>query len=523
MHVVFSLLLAVAVYVICRLILKLGHNYVKWKAWKKAVSHLPGEKPSLLWGYTKELSKHLETRLDYLMSLYPKDGSLTAVLPGAIFLPEGVLITQDPALVEHVLHTKHNVWLKNLPDLPPKHIFYELMGDGIFAINHGPHSNDDGNGWRIQRKIAAGIFTQQNFRDYFAQTFVVTANTFKQNLEERLGTSKEVKVNMQDLFFRYTMDSFGLIGFGTDFGTLSGKSNAFATAFDAAHACILPFDQRELPFMMLANLLPWPFGKWGVHMCTYLPLWRRAQVQQKIMNEYIYPLINERRKDPELMEKNDLLSLFIRATMEEKKNISDQFLRDIILNMIIAGRDTTACTLSWLLHCLTTNTEVMAKLVQEIDETLQGQPPTYESIKPMKYLHGCVYETLRLHPPVPIDPKITAVDDELPDGTKVPAKTWVWYLPWVMGRNPNLWENPMVFDPDRWLTAKPSAYEFPVFQAGPRICLGKDMAVLEAKFAITCLLQSFSFSAAVPASTVSYSQMITMGIKDELPVYVSRR
>jgi len=224
-----------------------------------------------------------------------------------------------------------------------------------------------------------------------------------------------------------------------------------------------------------------------------------------------------------------LLARFMNASNEDGLSLADpafqSLMRDIVLSLIIAGRDTTACTLTWVFYLLSQNPEVEEKLLKEIDDTLNGSEPTYENLTSLTYLHGVVYETLRLYPPVPSDFKTAVHDDVLPDGTKIPKYTRVNYVPYACGRNPNRYENPGEMRPERWFKYDaeqkrtkaiiPNQYEFPVFQAGPRICLGMNMALMEAKIVIVMLLQKHTFE--LPAEEVdriTYSRMITLSLKN---------
>eukprot|EP00434_Breviolum_minutum_P005220 symbB.v1.2.004601.t1/scaffold259.1/size252385/3 len=166
----------------------------------------------------------------------------------------------------------------------------------------------------------------------------------------------------------------------------------------------------------------------------------------------------------------------------------------------------------------------------EIDEKMpKGKPLDTKALgaSQMPYLNGVFYETLRLWPPVPQDSKIAFSDDVLPDGTKVPKNTMLLFMPYVIGRDPQLYKDPLVFRPERWIPfEQPPPHEFPVFQAGPRICLGMDMAIFEAKIVAVELLRKFHFDL-VPGQEITYGQKITMNIrngdKEELLMTVQPR
>ncbi|CAE7892694.1 CYP704C1 [Symbiodinium sp. KB8] len=195
---------------------------------------------------------------------------------------------------------------------------------------------------------------------------------------------------------------------------------------------------------------------------------------------------------------------------------SADFVKQMVLHLIIAGRDTTACLLSWTFYELTRNQDVQSRLHEEIMQKLPpGSKPDMKSLSAseMPYLNGVIYEALRLWPPVPFDVKMAFEDDVLPGGWKVPAYTQVGYCPYNMGRDPQRYPEPEAFRPERWIPfTTPSPYEFPVFQAGPRVCLGMDMALFEAKTATVELLRHCRFEMA-QGQTVTYGDKITLDIK----------
>ena len=115
----------------------------------------------------------------------------------------------------------------------------------------------------------------------------------------------------------------------------------------------------------------------------------------------------------------DLLSRFIDAGVS-----SDKELRDIVMNVVLAGRDTTAVSMSWTFFELTRHPEVVTRIVQEVEQVCgEGAQAeySYDTMAQLKYTHAVVMEVLRLHPPVTNDPRFAVTDDTLPDGNRVPA------------------------------------------------------------------------------------------------------
>eukprot|EP00455_Lapot_gusevi_P057389 TRINITY_DN9763_c0_g2_i5.p1 TRINITY_DN9763_c0_g2~~TRINITY_DN9763_c0_g2_i5.p1 ORF type:complete len:344 (+),score=126.78 TRINITY_DN9763_c0_g2_i5:572-1603(+) len=325
-----------------------------------------------------------------------------------------------------------------------------------------------------------------------------------------IGPNK--KVDMQDMFFRFTMDSIAKIAFGKTLGCLTSEKVEFADAFDRAQ--FLAEKRFYSPI--------WKLERW----------WGTAAEKElascvKVLDEFAYGIVNERKQESseELRERADLLSMFMSSTDHDGRPFTDAFLRDVIMNFIIAGRDTTANTLSWLFYEVARHPEVEAKLVEEIEQELRGGEPDYDTVeRRMKYLEAVVYETLRLHTPVPKDPKQAVEDDVLPNGMKVPAGTLVTYMPWVMGRLDEIWPRAEEFLPERWINNPlPSPFKYPVFQAGPRICLGRNMALLEAKLCTVYLLQHFSFRLVKPDMVAVPKISATLPMADPLEMYVRRR
>ncbi|CAN0886449.1 Cytochrome P450 94A2 [Linum grandiflorum] len=147
----------------------------------------------------------------------------------------------------------------------------------------------------------------------------------------------------------------------------------------------------------------------------------------------------------------------------------------------------------------------------------------------MVYTHASLCESMRLYPPVPMDTKIAENDDVLPDGTAVKAGTRITYHPYAMGRSERVWgADWAAFRPERWLKRaseeRRDPYSYPVFQAGPRVCLGKEMAFLQMKRVVAGILSKFMV---VPAGGDGfqpvYVSLLTAKMKGGFPVKIQVR
>lgn len=141
----------------------------------------------------------------------------------------------------------------------------------------------------------------------------------------------------------------------------------------------------------------------------------------------------------------------------------------------------------------------------------------------MTYTHAVFSETLRLHPSVPKQAKTAVAEDILPDGTIIPAGTIVAWSSWCMGRMPQLWgTNALQFDPSRFVNTQHSPFKYPAFNMGPRLCLGMNMAYLEAVLALAVLLENFDLRV-VDRAKVHYQNGLTLPMRDGLRVWVGKR
>lgn len=176
----------------------------------------------------------------------------------------------------------------------------------------------------------------------------------------------------------------------------------------------------------------------------------------------------------------DLLSRFLESGHSEEK-----FVIDIVIIFILEGRDTTLAALTWFFWLIYYSPRIEKEVLKEInnDKSVETTTSAYVEVKEMVYTHAALCESVRLYPPVPVDNKEAASDDVLPEGTVVKKGEKVAYHPYSMGRFSTLWgEDWEEYRPERWLdwemeTKKwrfvgKDPYTYPLFQAGPRICLG---------------------------------------------------
>ncbi|XVF46693.1 hypothetical protein PTKIN_Ptkin03bG0048400 [Pterospermum kingtungense] len=425
-------------------------------------------------------------------------------------------VTCHPKNIEHILRTRFD----NYPKGPHwQAAFHDLLGQGIF--------NSDGETWLMQRKTAALEFTTRTLRQAMARW---VNRTIKNRLWCILDkASKETKpVDLQDLLLRLTFDNICGLTFGKDPETLSLDlpENPFATAFDTATEATL-------------NRLLYPSILWRVEKILGIGAEKRLKNSLKIVENYMNEAVDARKETPS----DDLLSRFMKKKDAGGNPFTSSVLQRIALNFVLAGRDTSSVALSWFFWLIMNHPEIEQKIIDEISTVLRNtrgpdhkkwleEPLVFDEADRLIYLKAALAETLRLYPSVPQDFKYVIQDDVLPDGTLVPAGSAVVYSIYSVGRMKTIWgEDCMEFRPERWLSPEgdnykfdppKDGYKFVAFNAGPRICLGKDLAYLQMKSVASAVLLRYRLSL-VPGHRVEQKMSLTLFMKNGLRVYLQPR
>jgi cytochrome P450 len=226
----------------------------------------------------------------------------------------------------------------------------------------------------------------------------------------------------------------------------------------------------------------------------------------KVIEEFITPFIDQTLALPpselEKLSKSEKSFTFLHALASHTRD--PKVIRDQIIAVLLAGRDTTAATLSWTLYELARYPVVFAKLRAEILHVIgPTRKPSYEDLKNMKYLNHALNETLRLYPAVPFNIRYALNDSTLP-GIKgqpdisVVQGDAVIYSTLAMQRRADLYPptsptfaDPAIFSPERWDNWSPKAWSYVPFNGGPRICVGQNFALTEMAYSLVRMLQRY--------------------------------
>ncbi|KZP21731.1 cytochrome P450 [Athelia psychrophila] len=384
-----------------------------------------------------------------------------------------------------------------------------VLGTGVF--------NSDG-----------AIFHRSMTRPFFSRDRITDFENFGRHSDDVIAQMKErfkqgYAVDFQDAISRFTLDSATEFLFGNDVQSLATglPYPHHAATLNATHSS--PAEDFAVAFAQSQELI-----SQRARIGWIWPLFEifkdNTAKPMKVVNEFLDPILKEavdKQKtlpigfeDKEAVgEAETLLDHLVKLTTDRT------VLKDEILNILIAGRDTTAATLTFTVYLLATNPAALTRLREEVlTKVGSSARPTYDNIRDMKYLRAVINETLRLFPAVPFDVRETVHETTWPSSDPnqkplyIPAKARTAYSVFAMHRRPELWgPDALEFDPDRFLDERVKKYltknpfAFLPFNAGPRICLGQQFAYNEMSFMLIRLLQNFdSFaldSEAQPAAT----------------------
>jgi len=246
---------------------------------------------------------------------------------------------------------------------------------------------------------------------------------------------------------------------------------------------------------------------------------------RELVHGLIGELIAQRRGLDEAKWPDDLLSRLMKARDEDTgQAMSESLLRDESITTFFAGHETTARTMTFAWYALATNPQVTARLQEELDRVLGGRVPTADELRQLPYTLQVIKEVLRLYPAAPFYVRDAVGADQL-NGFDVPAGAAVMLSPYYTHRHPQVWDDPEVFDPDRWTREREAArhaYAYHPFAAGQRICIGNNFSLLESHLLLAMLAQRFTPRLRA-GFTPQWAMQGTLGTSNGMPMVIAAR
>ncbi|KAK7103928.1 cytochrome P450 3A24-like [Littorina saxatilis] len=394
---------------------------------------------------------------------------------------EPMLITNDLDILKEVFVKDFNNFSFRAPDIPllpyPVDLGVSLVG---------------GDQWKRLRNIMNPSFSSCKLKmmDCFVKRCCQNLIT---SIDESVRQGKPLRV--KELFGAYTLDVIAGTGLGLETNSQAEDDNTF---LNNAKAVLGLSSLVTLP-AVLASAFPFlvPALKWLG--CSVLP-----DKETRFVVSTIQKLVEDRRNHSKKTSP-DLMQLMLNAeasgaetnnNLHEKSLSTDEIVSQGI-TFFVAGYDTTSISLQFLFYLLATNPPVQEKLYRAIvDEIGDEKEASYENVKDIPYLDCCYREALRLFPPLPLIAR-KASEERTIHGVKIPAGSSVGTSIYSLMKDEHYFPNPHVFRPERFDKKNqdriPKLLSDIVFGVGPRQCIGKRLALYEAKMAVVSVLRHFRF------------------------------
>lgn len=368
-------------------------------------------------------------------------------------------VITDPEGMNAVLGTHAKKFSKTPIDA---RILGPATKEGLLSV-HGEQ-------WKRQRRAVAPMFRKRHMSD-LAPDITDVLNGFKDKLDK--NPAVELNVAMADL----TFDILAKCLLGDPKGLNRARLKKATRRVVTSAGTLRPDDMLPLP-----RGVPRPIGPRG-----FLALRELKAAADELL------------KSREDVPGDDLVGLLTSAVDPHTgQGLSDRERRDNLIGFFIAGHETTALTLTWALYLVGMHKSTAERIAQEVKAVCGHDPIKYDDIEKLVFTRAVIDETMRLFPPAPIlnreclEPCIVSERD-------INVGDILLLCPYVMHRTERLWDNPLAFDPDRFMrdpALRTKAAPFMPFGAGPRVCVGLSFAIMEAVMGLAGLVRDYEIKIA---------------------------
>ncbi|XP_030507124.2 cytochrome P450 CYP94D108-like [Cannabis sativa] len=478
-----------------------------------------------LFGILPELMKNSHRFLEWATEKILSSPTNTVVLrlPGGL---QGVM-TANPSCVEHILK-------ENFENYPKGDVFntyfLDFFGGGLFT--------SDGEVWKVNRKVANHALNTKSYRNFMMDNVALELETKLVPLLETLSKTGEV-FDFEHVLERFGFDNVFKVAFGFELGCLEGEGSVMGYEFLRAYE-----DATKISTLRCMYPSFWWKTKRFLNIGSEKRLKKATVTLQGFVDNIVQTRIKESKKSTKQNKDRtpDLLDRLMAMHDNEGNYYSAEFHRNMTIGVILAAQDTTVSALTWFFWLLATRPEIQTNILKELESIRARREPenrqkfayTYEEIRDMQYLHAAISESMRLYPPAPTTSRSCSGDDVFPDGTFVEKGSVVIYNAYAMARMEKLWgENCCEFRPERWLgqddisgglVFKPeNPYKYPIFNGGPRMCVGIDIGYIQMKYIAASLIERFEISLEDKERVPQISFWFTIGMKGGLPVTIQPR
>ena len=336
----------------------------------------------------------------------------------------------------------------------------------------------EGEDWMRQRRMVMAGFDPGHVRAYYPALVKVA-----QRLVTRWTQAerRQETIVLQSDLMRYTVDTIAGLAFGAEVDTLGADGDVIQQHLDKV-------------FPALFRRITAPIPLWRIFPSRADRALVRSMVEvNKAVDNFIAQARLQMQAEPQrYTQPQNLLEAMLAAADRPDSGLSDAQVAGNVMTMLLAGEDTTANTIAWMIYLLWTHPEALAKACDEVRSKVRDcQQPSMDEVADLEFIEACIHETMRLKPVGPQLP-LQANADVLVGDVQVPRGTIVINLLRRDSVREDLVPQASRFEPERWLQSdNPAKRSSTPFGAGPRICPGRYLAMLEMKIAMTVLLGHF--------------------------------
>lgn len=417
--------------------------------------------------------------------------------------PVAVLVDDDPEVAQAVLRDRPE-GIRRASIIRP--VFAEMGLDGLFSA--------EGEAWREQRRLIMQALNVTHFRGFYPTLKGITERLHGRWLH---AAEAGTVVDMLDDLMRYTVDVTSAMSFGEDPNTIDNPGHVI---------------QRHLasifPTIMKRTLSPFPYWRW-----LPLPADQRLKRDLKVVHAYAHERIakaRERRAQQPGMAPRNALEAMLEQADVPGSGFTDEVVVANVLQLLLAGEDTTAHSLAWTLMFLARYPALQARLHAQAQAVLGDHAvcPEYDTVKQLDVFEELALEALRLKPVVAFL-GLEARKDTAIAGVVVPRGARYFFVNRPAQIAEGQFACPHAYKPERW--ARPTATggeeahnprAFLQFGAGPRVCPGRHLAVVEMRLVLSMLLREFEVELACDESQIEEVLNFTL-MPSQMPVRLKRR
>ncbi|KAJ0024124.1 hypothetical protein Pint_09092 [Pistacia integerrima] len=340
--------------------------------------------------------------------------------------------------------------------------------------------------WREIRKICVVHLFNSNRVADFRPIREDEVSRMIEKISKSVAASKPVNLSEQMMFLTSTI--ICRIGFGKRYEDEGTERSRFHALLNETQALFVSFFYSDY----------FPFMGWVDKLTGMVS---RLQNNFKEFDKFYQELIEE-HLDPKKPknDQEDIIDVLLQVRKERgfKIDLTSDHIKAVLMNVFVAGTDTSAATVVWAMTYLMKNPRIMKKVQEEIRSVVGNKGFVDEDdVQDLPYLKAVVKETMRLQPTAPFLVPRETIDKCIIEGYEIPPKTLVLVNAWAIGRDPEAWENPEEFHPERFIGSsidfKGHHFGLIPFGAGRRICPGLYMGIATVDLALANLLYKFDW------------------------------